>query len=579
VFPAAVLLALVHGSAAAGGEELNAMVLVLDLEAEGVEAREARLLTGRVARALSELEGYRVVTQADLKDLVELEGERQLAGDCDTDSCLAEIASALGARYLVNGRVGRIGSLLLLQLGLFDAEGAGWLARQEVESQEMGELAARTPDAARALFGVEPPARAQEPAGAAPSLLPTVLVASGATVAVVGAVTTVGMLYGAYELDRQLRAPRGVATAEDSDPGVRLADVCGRWRRRGAHGGRARPRGRGMGDGMTVRAVLMLLAALPLASSSGCLLLGASIPCEQDGDCPVGQGCDLEQGVCAEGVAPPADGGGQPLADGGAPGPDGGPPPADGGNPPADGGLPGVDAGPAGLFPAPRCTAPPGGVVVQPGPFFDQDAPEKREIGNNANTETFNALAAFGEEVIAVGEINSDLLVSGAASDILVESGGADAFVARFTEDGLARWAFAAQNVGDDEVTGVVVDEQGCLYITGTTSGDGIPFPGCPALAQGHGVCGPSSCAASTTGASTARPRPCSPRPPAAASCSPPRSTRARRSSTRAATCRRSSATRTRTRTGRCCASRSAARCCGRSSTAPTAKRSRPATS
>lgn len=208
---AACVLLLIATAPAAEDE----LVLVLDLEPEGVEEREARLLTGRVANAVSELDGKRAVTSSDLADLVKLEEEKQLLGDCDTDSCLTEVAAALGARYVVNGRVGRIGSLLILQLGLFDAEGAGWLGRKEVETEDMGTLATRAPDAARALFGVEPPPAqpepdpepVPEPEPPEASLLPTGLLIAGAAVAVAGAGVATGMGLWALQLDAALRAP------------------------------------------------------------------------------------------------------------------------------------------------------------------------------------------------------------------------------------------------------------------------------------------------------------------------------------------------------------------------------------
>jgi hypothetical protein len=240
-----------------------------------------------------------------------------------------------------------------------------------------------------------------------------------------------------------------------------------------------------------MRLVFALVGSLFALASLGpaCLLFGAAVPCAVDGDCPLGQSCDLDDAVCVAGTA--ADDAGVAVGDdGGSPGDDAGPD-SDGGE--VDGGGDtdgGVDGGPDETgFPLPRCTPPPSGVVVQPGPFFDQDAPEKRELGNTDNSEELRALAAWGEEVVAGGTINADLLVPGTAADILVEASGNDAFVARFTEDGLARWAFAAgSSVSSfgEAITDVVVDDDGCLYVAGTVGGGILQLPGCDDLSEGH---------------------------------------------------------------------------------------------
>jgi hypothetical protein len=52
--------------------------------------------------------GLRVVGSGDLRGLLEVEATRQAAG-CDSDSCAAELADALGAPEIVTSQVARVG--------------------------------------------------------------------------------------------------------------------------------------------------------------------------------------------------------------------------------------------------------------------------------------------------------------------------------------------------------------------------------------------------------------------------------------------------------------------------------------
>jgi hypothetical protein len=97
--------------------------LVLDFQPEGVRPAIARLATELIAAELSNLDGLEVMTKSDLKTIAELEGEKQAAG-CDENSCLAEIAGALGARYVIYGDVLLVKPRYTLTVKRFDAKRA-----------------------------------------------------------------------------------------------------------------------------------------------------------------------------------------------------------------------------------------------------------------------------------------------------------------------------------------------------------------------------------------------------------------------------------------------------------------------
>jgi hypothetical protein len=80
------------------------------------------LLTSLVVTSLSNEPGFEVLASEDVRKQVELEGDRQLAGCEDgSNSCLAELAGALGARVVVYGKLGQLGDSIVLTLNLFDS--------------------------------------------------------------------------------------------------------------------------------------------------------------------------------------------------------------------------------------------------------------------------------------------------------------------------------------------------------------------------------------------------------------------------------------------------------------------------
>ena len=129
-----------------------ASVLVLNLSAENIPAAEARLLTGRVAAAVAALPGLRTSTREDLMRLMQLQAEQSLM-ECSTSMCVTELADAMGAEYVVTGRVGRLGDdFVTVQLALFNQEGET-LKRVQLDAKDTGEAAKKVDESVRKLFG------------------------------------------------------------------------------------------------------------------------------------------------------------------------------------------------------------------------------------------------------------------------------------------------------------------------------------------------------------------------------------------------------------------------------------------
>jgi TolB-like protein len=108
-------------------------LLVLDAIGADVEESTLTTTTELLTVELSRRPELEVLSGADIRRMIALEAERVSVG-CDLDaSCLADIAGALGARYVVSSTVGRLGTLLVITLSLFDASEGRAVSREIVE--------------------------------------------------------------------------------------------------------------------------------------------------------------------------------------------------------------------------------------------------------------------------------------------------------------------------------------------------------------------------------------------------------------------------------------------------------------
>jgi len=159
VLPLLLPLALLSATQSPTTAPATCSVVVLDLDGEALAPAQQRLLpliSESLAQEVLEVSRCKVVSEADVKQLLELEVDRQRCGD-QSDSCLAEIGAAMGAERVVSGRVGQLGEKFVVQARLLDSGRADVVARAEQvvpREEERLRLAAR--NVARQLFG-EPP--------------------------------------------------------------------------------------------------------------------------------------------------------------------------------------------------------------------------------------------------------------------------------------------------------------------------------------------------------------------------------------------------------------------------------------
>jgi hypothetical protein len=133
ILPLLAFLAVARTSAADSGQ-----LVVPTLQTSGIDAAVAPVLTELVLEALLTRHGLHALGPADMKDLLNTEQQRQLAG-CDQSRCMAELAGALGAAKIVSGVVGRLGDAYVVSLKLVDSENAQVLSRASRRFQKIEE--------------------------------------------------------------------------------------------------------------------------------------------------------------------------------------------------------------------------------------------------------------------------------------------------------------------------------------------------------------------------------------------------------------------------------------------------------
>ncbi|MFH1808657.1 MAG: hypothetical protein ABIJ09_07925 [Pseudomonadota bacterium] len=107
-------------------------ILIMDLTPVGVDKSMVTVLGGLITDAVARYPSLQTISTTDIRNLVELESGKQQVG-CDSNSCLAEVAGAMGAEYVIFGNVGMLGTTTVVQLSLFDADRAQAVARRSIK--------------------------------------------------------------------------------------------------------------------------------------------------------------------------------------------------------------------------------------------------------------------------------------------------------------------------------------------------------------------------------------------------------------------------------------------------------------
>jgi hypothetical protein len=197
---------------AAPVDKSSVRVLVLDFKPSGgVEANVVENITGLSAAILSEDERLEVLAGPDLRQMINLQIQKGEAGcDVDTASCIAELAGALDANYVVIGNVGYLGRTLNLNIVLFDQASGKNAGRRAVQAKDLSELS----DALRAplhglVAGALGTAAPERPAAPGPSAGLVMLVGGAAGAVIGGALLAVSAFPGIAIADEEQKFSSG----------------------------------------------------------------------------------------------------------------------------------------------------------------------------------------------------------------------------------------------------------------------------------------------------------------------------------------------------------------------------------
>ncbi len=217
----------------------------------GVEPSIAPGLSEAIGAEIERRGYFKALTSKDVQTLLGVERQKQLVGCSDKGtSCLAELAGALGAPFVMSGAVSKVGNTLQLTLQTLDTARAQPIGRAVRIAHDAQTLRALLPWAIADATGTPPPP--------SPSRLPAIALISAGGVAVVA-----GGLFGLQAISQEQQYQRELGLGA-TRPGV--LDSSEFYEQRG--GELARQRSFALG-GMVVGAALVGLGVWLLPSASG----------------------------------------------------------------------------------------------------------------------------------------------------------------------------------------------------------------------------------------------------------------------------------------------------------------------
>jgi TolB-like protein len=193
---------------AAPAEKSKLAVLALTSAGE-VDPSIARSLTDLVTAEVDARGYFDPISSNEIETMLGAERQRQLLG-CgeDSSSCLAELAGALGAGFMLTGSLAKVGGVYQLNLQVVDTRNARTLGRSSKLARDFESLRMQVPYAVAEVCGTPlppPPSR----------VLPYTMIATGSAAVVAGGVL------GIIALNNESLA-RGELAADDSNPTVVL---------------------------------------------------------------------------------------------------------------------------------------------------------------------------------------------------------------------------------------------------------------------------------------------------------------------------------------------------------------------
>lgn len=204
-------------------------IAVTDLDAEGLDRSEVRVLSEQLRYELSQSGSFSIVERNRMEDILREQGFQQ--SGCTSDACAVEMGQLLGVSYMVTGTVGKAGDYTIINARIVDV-GSGEVVVNErvkhsgaIESlidRRLPDIAERlvagydayaNPAASSAISSEQADSTGREGGGMSRGGK-ALLISSLAAVAVGGGVAAIVLLTGEDD--------DGASQSEQSDIGVEL---------------------------------------------------------------------------------------------------------------------------------------------------------------------------------------------------------------------------------------------------------------------------------------------------------------------------------------------------------------------
>ncbi len=121
----------------------------------GVQAGSSDVLTDILLESLMTRHGLRALGPSDIQALLSVEQQKALLG-CTDESCMTELAGALGADWLIAGSVGMLEDMFVLSLQLIEAKSAKVTSRSTTTLQSLKEAPEKIGPLVDKLLGSRP---------------------------------------------------------------------------------------------------------------------------------------------------------------------------------------------------------------------------------------------------------------------------------------------------------------------------------------------------------------------------------------------------------------------------------------
>ena len=165
------MIALALLLAAASPDHHAVRIAVADLESKGVDPKLNKIFLDSLLAEIRKLQRASVIGMDEVRAMLDLEAQKQMLGCGEEQSCLAEVAGAVGADVLIVGGIVDIGGEIVVGLKRIDQKSASVTQQtsQRLQAGNGEEVLAAVGPAVEKLFP-DLPLRAGEQRGVSPEM-------------------------------------------------------------------------------------------------------------------------------------------------------------------------------------------------------------------------------------------------------------------------------------------------------------------------------------------------------------------------------------------------------------------------